>query len=174
MTSEKIAPSIYVGTYAKYAAGSIKGAWIPLESHDKESFYAACRELHKDERDPELMFQDFEGFPHEFYGECCLQDQLWEWIELDEHEKKITELYLKMEGIDYYNKDTALEQYRGAYDSEKEFAEETIRETGEIPDNLPSFLESCIDWQAVWDSYLRYDYIGIRDDDNVIHFYAMN
>lgn len=55
---------LYVGTYAKYNSGSIAGAWLDLEDYaDRDSFLVAARELHKDESDPELMYQDFEGFP---------------------------------------------------------------------------------------------------------------
>jgi len=57
-------PSIYVGTYHKYNCGSIYGAWIDvLDYDDKAEFYAHCSTLHADEVDPELMFQDWEGFP---------------------------------------------------------------------------------------------------------------
>jgi antirestriction protein len=67
---------LYVGTYAKYNNGSINGAWIDLEDHgDKVSFLAACAELHKDESDPELMFQDFEGFPRSLYSESSVSDE---------------------------------------------------------------------------------------------------
>ena len=65
-TTTQTAPRVYVGTYAKYNNGSIKGAWIDLEGLDENSFHDACLELHKDESDPELMFQDFEGFPRRF------------------------------------------------------------------------------------------------------------
>lgn len=52
---------IYVGTYAKYNNGSIDGKWLTLSDYsDLEEFYNACKELHADESDPELMFQDFE------------------------------------------------------------------------------------------------------------------
>lgn len=55
---------VYVGTYAKYNAGSLKGAWLDLSQFENYSkFVEACRELHKDERDPELMIQDTEGMP---------------------------------------------------------------------------------------------------------------
>ena len=41
---------VYVGTYAKYNNGSLSGAWLDLSDYsDKEEFYEACRELHKDE-----------------------------------------------------------------------------------------------------------------------------
>lgn len=57
-------PSIYCGTYAKYNSGSIAGRWLALEDYaDADAFLAACRALHADESDPELMFQDFQCFP---------------------------------------------------------------------------------------------------------------
>ena len=55
---------VYVGTYAKYNNGSLFGAWLDLSDYsDKEEFYEACRELHKDEEDAEYMFQDWENVP---------------------------------------------------------------------------------------------------------------
>lgn len=58
-THEKI--KIYVGTYGKYADGSIFGAWLTLNDYKNEhEFWQACKRLHADERDPEFMFQDYE------------------------------------------------------------------------------------------------------------------
>lgn len=55
---------LYVGTYAKYNAGNLAGAWIDLaECKDYQDFIARCKELHSDEADPELMVQDTEGLP---------------------------------------------------------------------------------------------------------------
>lgn len=52
-------PAVYVGTYHKYNCGSIAGKWLDLtEFDDEQDFFAACSELHADEEDPELMFQD--------------------------------------------------------------------------------------------------------------------
>ena len=49
---------VYVGTYGKYNNGSLFGAWLDLSDYsDKEEFYEACRELHKDEEDAEYMFK---------------------------------------------------------------------------------------------------------------------
>ncbi|WP_252861681.1 antirestriction protein ArdA, partial [Shigella sonnei] len=59
-----VAPAVYVGTWHKYNCGSIAGRWFDLTTFDDErDFFAACRALHQDEADPELMFQDYEGFP---------------------------------------------------------------------------------------------------------------
>ena len=49
-------PAIYCGTYHKYNCGSIFGKWFKLnEFADCDEFLDACRELHSDEEDPELI-----------------------------------------------------------------------------------------------------------------------
>ena len=66
-------PRVYVGTYGKYNSGSIAGKWLDLDAYNNaEEFYNACRKLHSNEHDPEIMFQDFEGFPESYYGECSI------------------------------------------------------------------------------------------------------
>ena len=85
--TEKIA--VYVGTYAKYNNGSIHGAWVDLEEFsNKEDFLNHCREIHRDEEDPEFMFQDFEGFPEAYYGESGLDPDLWDYLKKIEDEDK--------------------------------------------------------------------------------------
>ena len=66
-------PKVYVGTYKKYNEGSIAGGWISLaECENYGQFLSKCKDLHKNERDPEFMIQDSEGFPD---GLDCM-----EWI----------------------------------------------------------------------------------------------
>lgn len=70
---------VYVGTYAKYNSGSLNGKWLTLSDYkDRSEFYAACRELHKDEADPEFMFQDWEGVPSWMIGESDIDAEVWE------------------------------------------------------------------------------------------------
>lgn len=70
--------SVYVGTYRKYNEGSIKGAWVNMEAvRDVDQFWRICRTIHK-ERDPEFMFQDFQGFPEWLYGESMGSDEIAE------------------------------------------------------------------------------------------------
>ena len=77
--------SVYVGTYQKYNNGSIGGAWVDLTKFsNEEEFLDHCKVLHKDEEDPELMFQDFEEFPKAYYSESGLDSDLWEWLSLDD------------------------------------------------------------------------------------------
>lgn len=152
-------PRVYVGTYAKYASGSIKGAWIDLEGHNADSFREACLVLHADERDPELMFQDFEGFPKGFYSESSVSEMLWEWLACTEQDREIWEAYA--EAVGYPIEETTLEQaqdaFAGEFDSVEDFAEQICEET-ECLANVPDFIRSCIDWRAVWQSALRFDY----------------
>ncbi|HFV4884879.1 TPA: antirestriction protein ArdA, partial [Escherichia coli] len=74
-----VAPAVYVGTWRKYNGGSIAGRWFDLTSFDDErGFFEACRELHQDEAEPELMFQDYEGFPGNMASECHIN---WAYVE---------------------------------------------------------------------------------------------
>lgn len=71
--------AVYVGTYGKYNAGSIYGKWLKLsEFSAKDEFLEACRELHSDEDDPELMFQDWEYIPDPFICESYISEKWWE------------------------------------------------------------------------------------------------
>lgn len=72
---------LYVGTYAKYNAGSIAGAWLDLNNYaNADDFVAACRRLHRDEADPEIMFQDVEideDWEQGLYNESSVPGEWW-------------------------------------------------------------------------------------------------
>ncbi len=97
-----VAPALYCGTYAKYNNGSIAGKWLKLGDHaDAEAFLQACRQLHRDEADPEFMFQDFEGFPRELYGESLSLDdlrKLYSWVRLSDEDRRLLTEYLDATG----------------------------------------------------------------------------
>lgn len=79
----KIVPAVYVGTYHKYNCGSIYGKWMTLSDYsDFEEFYDACKELHKDEDDPEFMCQDKEYIPDSRYCESGIEWLKFYWDEL--------------------------------------------------------------------------------------------
>ena len=70
---------IYVGTYAKYNEGSLRGKWIDLsECYDQDEFMEVCHELHQDEEEPELMFQDWGNIPEELIDEGHLDSNFFE------------------------------------------------------------------------------------------------
>ena len=92
------APRVYCGTYEKYNRGSIAGAWVTITDFKSGAEVVKhCCNLHKDEADPELMFQDKENFPDQFYGESMNAkdfDNVLQWYaeelkELSKPTKKI-------------------------------------------------------------------------------------
>jgi antirestriction protein len=127
---------VYVGTYRKYAGGSIAGAWVDIGSFDDyDAFVAFCAELHKDESDPEYMVQDYEGFPRELYHESGLPtedefDQIKEMEELSDEEYGAYADYCDYEGGSGI---PSIESFRENYygdKTEKEVAEELAEEMG--------------------------------------------
>lgn len=95
---------VYVGTYKKYNEGNLAGAWLDLSNYGSYAeFVTACKKLHGDERDPELMIQDTEDFPD---GLDCM-----EWLsEQDFNDIKATtnENKPQFEIVDYSEKAVAV------------------------------------------------------------------
>ena len=138
------APAVYVGTYGKYADGSIDGEWVKLtDFNDYDEFMDYIRELHKDESDPEFMFQDYENFPSRWYSESGLSeetfDKILEWYMMDDDQRKAFEAYLDA-GIGEDSIEDFEEHYRGHYNSPLDFAYELIDETG-LPDNMDYYFD---------------------------------
>jgi antirestriction protein len=117
-------PRVYVGTYAKYNNGSLKGDWLDLGDYaDKETFLVACRELHSDESGPELMFQAHESIPEGYISESHIAETFWtEYLALDDDERTLLQLYR-----DNINSDVEIdrvrESYHGTFDSLADYAE---------------------------------------------------
>ena len=143
---------IYVGTYAKYNEGSIFGKWLKLSDYsDKDEFYEACRELHKDEQDPEFMFQDWEYIPSDLIGESWLSDNIFEIIEaideLDDDKKAAFEVWLNHGSHDITTKDiTDLirsfeDDFQGAYNDEEDYAYEIVDECYDLPDFAKTYFD---------------------------------
>lgn len=167
MNHETTNPAIYLGTYAKYNSGSLYGKWIDLTTFDDyEDFCDYCHRVHYDEQDPEFMVQDFEYYPKSMYHESGLPtekefERIKEYAELDENEREAYSIYLET-----YNEKADLEEFReryvGKYKSGVDFAEELCEDCGYLA-SLPDWLQSCIDYSAVWRSletggdYAEYD-----------------
>lgn len=139
---------VYVGTYAKYNAGNLTGAWLDLEDYaDADAFVAACYELHKDEDDPELMFQDYEGFPAAYYGESHIKPELWAWLDLDEDDRELLAVYQEHVRDDA-DIDEAREHFMGnGYRDEADWAAEWLEESGGL-EGVPKHLANYIDFEA--------------------------
>ena len=61
--------------------------------------------------------------------------------------------------------------YAGNYESEADFAEQLCSDCGYLEEsNLPTFIANHIDWQAVWDRELTYDYTSIKHNNQIYFF----
>ena len=127
---------VYVGTYEKYNNGNLKGKFLPIELfEDSNSFYEACKNLHSDESDPELMFQDWEEIPEGLIGESYINPIVFELSKLiKENIINISDVmdYINTIGINDMKQFTTanelIDMYQeaicGSFDSMREFAYE--------------------------------------------------
>lgn len=93
-----------------------------------EEFYDACRDLHSDEADPALMFQDLENIPSALIGESWLAEDILEIIEavsnLGETEQEAFFVLLDNSDRDIVSKDindlisSFEDDYQGKYNDE--------------------------------------------------------
>lgn len=151
-------PSIYVGTYAAYNNGSLKGRWFDLEDYaDRNEFYEAIQAFHSDpanddsrtepEDDPEFMFQDWEDIPAAYIGESWLDPDVWDkWVNLDDDERELLKTYLE-EVYQSGDLEVAQDAYHGKFDSELDFAYAYWEESGMLVE-IPSHLQNYIDYDA--------------------------
>ena len=147
-------PRVYVGTYNKYNCGSIAGAWLNMDDFtDQDDFDNACHELHKDEEDPEIMFQDWEGFPEGMCDESYIDPKFWDWQYLRDHEKEMIEAYYEAGGDTDTEFSHIEDCFCGEWDSFSDYVYETFTECSEIPDHLSNY----IDWEKV-ERDMDYDY----------------
>lgn len=144
--------AIYVGTYAKYNAGSLFGKWFNLSDFtDKDEFMEACKELHKDEEDPEFMFQDREYIPEELVSESWISEIFFELRD------KVEEMDSTMQDafsvwLDYESRDLSKvdaddlvkkfnDEYIGQYDEEEDYAREVIEQCYELSDFVLNYFD---------------------------------
>lgn len=140
-------PSVYCGTWGKYNGGDLTGQWIDLTTFsDYDDFLGYCLALHADEYDPELMFQDYEYFPEEWYDEWISEaafNNIIAYTEMcDKHGRDAVDAYISITG----NSDCSgfEEAYQGEWDSEEAFAEQFADDCGylsQIPDSLRYYFD---------------------------------
>lgn len=144
--------SIYVGTYAKYNAGSLFGKWFDLSDFaDKDEFIEACKEYHKNEDDPELMFQDYENIPKELVSESWLSENFFELRDkVDEMDSTMQEAFTAW--LDYENRNLSKvdaddlvkkfnNEYIGKYAEEEDYAREMIEQCYELSDFVLNYFD---------------------------------
>ena len=140
-------PSIYVSTYAKCNSGNLFGEWVNLtQFSDIDEFYGYCKELHKDEDEPELMFQDYEGFPEGYVSESYLNPAIFDVLE----ELNPSEYEDFCHFVSHFSSDSTVEDFRdkfiGHYDNEEDFAYELMEQSTDK--GVPDFYLQYFDYQA--------------------------
>ena len=147
---------IYVGTYHKYNCGSIQGAWIDVTELDKDEFYSKCKELHKEEEDPEFMFQDWEAIDllKDFISEGGTDKEFWELKEqikdLSNEQIEALTAYQNLFGtIDVSDfEDRYFGHFEGFFgDINSVFGQHMLEEMGEL-EQVPQHLRYYIDEEA--------------------------
>ena len=151
-------PAVYCGTYGKYNNGSLHGMWIDLTTFcDYDEFIEFCNNLHADEEDPELMFQDYENFPHELYSEGCFCEDDFDTIikYASFADRDAVDAFLGCYCIDELDKFD--EVYQGEFDSEEDFARHIVEECYDL-DKIMGSLSYYFDYEAFARDLFMCDY----------------
>ena len=130
-TNGSDSPALYCGTYGKYNSGNFSGIWVDVSTFDSyEDFVNFCLAIHADERDPELMYQDFENMPGSLYHESMGEkefNKIAEYCELcDDYGVSAVDDFLEWYSPE--DLDMMHDSYAGVYDSEEDFAREIVND----------------------------------------------
>ena len=170
-------PRIYVGTYGKYNSGSIFGKWFDLtEYKNLKEFYNALKDYHKNEHDPEFMFQDWENIPSCLIGESWIHEEIYDYIEEIQNGNICYEVFNDFLSY-YYTFDfdsiyeaikKAQERFRGCFNSLKEYAEEELDESVKAFElfngvELPDSIKRNLDYEGY---KIDLEHLGVRFTEN--------
>lgn len=150
--------SVFVTTYGVgNEQGFATGKWFDLTDYsDKDEFIEAATEYAQDvlgDHDPELCFADYESSfaDLDLISECHVDSQVWDLFDMDSSDLDMVIAYTSNVGVNGSFEDMLSEAqdcYQGQYDSDADFAQETLQDCGYLED-LPSFIECHIDWDGV-------------------------
>lgn len=149
---------VYVGTYSKYSNGSIFGKWLNLSAFSgKDEFLLACSEIHKDEKEPEFMFQDYKNIPDCLISESYISEKVFEILnslsDLEDNEIDAFYAYLNLDIYDIYDiEKTDIDDlicnfriaYMGKYKSKEDFSYKIVDSFYD----LPKFAKTYFDYKA--------------------------
>ena len=161
---------VYVGTYNKYNNGSIKGEWLTLANFvDVQEFNAKCQEIHKDDHDPEFMYQDYEGIPKPLIGESWIDDRVFDILNLGLSDEEQTAFIEYMDNQGFYWDDindaheSFEDSFRGNFDKLQDFTDQEFDQLH--LHEIPSYLTYVIDYDAYYHT-AKHDY-WISESGNV-------
>jgi len=109
-------------------------------------------------------YEAMSGVEQEMYDRLAAFNNKWDHEEVTDFMKELDDI-----GIETPEQfDESFEWDTDGYKPEEEFAEYFVTEV--YCTSFPSIVEGCIDWQAVWNSSLRYDYNTIDFGDTTYFF----
>lgn len=168
MTKDKDRVAVYVGTYGKYNDGSIEGDWMYPGDYDSlDEFYNALHDLHKDEEDPEFMFQDTENLPDNLYSESGFSEEAFEFAKAVDEVSNPDAYRAYVDIFDNIDVSDFEDAYVGEYSSDEDFAWEMLEEFGVSNDRY--FDYDHFGRELRWDLDEEEDeyYYNIEDDEEL-------
>ena len=159
-TNGSDSPALYCGTYGKYNSGNLSGMWVDVSTFDDyEDFLNFCYAIHADERDPELMYQDYENMPDSLYHESMGEkefNKIAEYCELcDDYGVSAVDDFLEWDSTE--DLDNMHDAYVGVYDSREDFAREIVSDCYDI-ENIMGNLACYFDYEAFARDLFMCDY----------------
>jgi hypothetical protein len=115
--------------------------------------------LHKDDPDPELMFQDCEYIPRNWYDESYIHEEFWDVLALDEYEQTKLMVYYEATGYDI---EQCLSGYEDCYYFEVSEAEHNF---DELFYDSAKAANDCSYLTKDIDGWLNDNYTEVRVDD---------
>mgnify|MGYP002619016300 CR=1 FL=1 len=153
-------PALYCGTYGKYNNFNVRGMWVNLSTFGNyEDFERFCLAIHADEANPELMYQDHANIPDSLYQESMGKkgfDKIMEYREMCE-DYNVFAVNDFLERWSPEDLDRMPDAYVGVYDSEEDFAEETVNDCYDI-DKIMGNLATYFDYKAFARDLFMSDY----------------
>lgn len=152
-------PAIYVACLASYNAGKLFGHWLNLEDGpDADEIREAIDLVIKESPEPfaeEYAIHDHQELPgilgrSEWPDIDKLAEYVQNWAELDNEDDQLAyKICCDHAGV-ILHLDDFRDQFRGWYDSPKDFAYELAEETGLLDQLEDNPLRCYIDWEGYW------------------------
>lgn len=177
---------IYVACLAAYNAGTLHGKWIDVEGKDADDIYDEVKEMLA--ASPEPGAEEWAIHDHEGLGSVSEYDSFARIAaiaeKVEEHGPAFI-AWLDNETRDIDDFDRFEDQYRGEWDSEKDYAMELASEIGlphvetpihlyyrkgfsyeEVQVNVVDEFASYIDWDSVTDNFFQHgSYYSVKTPD---------
>jgi len=164
---------VYLGCLHCYNEGRLHGGWFEIDEHTTpEDLSAELDEFFgRNERGfakcggEEFVVHDHEGFSPYNLGEVSPPEAARTGAIIAEHGP-----FLVSHALEYVSEDPdevrqwIEEHYRGAWDSERDFAEQLAEDLDLVP-REHSWPASYIDWEAAARDLFISDYRSVRDDE---------